>query len=91
MALRIRTTGRLSVSNNQVNKLIFYANSIRPKPTCQLYIMAHLDVSLIAEQHKFDLTIPTADQEPKKKCRMDRKSFAVACHTNMTRKTHFED
>lgn len=52
-----------------------------------LFVFIHLDVPHIAKQHEFDLTIPTAEDAiltSKKKFRLEKKSFAVACYTTMT-------
>jgi len=51
--------------------------------------MVPLDAYEIANQQKFNLTISTEDEQPKKKLRLEKKSFAIACYTNMTRKIRF--
>ena len=49
-----------------------------------------VDVLQLGKQLRFDLTIPTADEElPRKQLRMKRKSFAIACQTDMSSKIYF--
>lgn len=49
--------------------------------------MVYSDVLEIAQQYKFNLTIPTADEELNKKFRLEKKSFAIACRTNIASRT----
>ncbi|CAF4001522.1 unnamed protein product [Rotaria magnacalcarata] len=44
-----------------------------------------LDAFEIAKQQKFNLTVPTKDEELKKTFRLNKKSFAAVCHSNMTK------
>jgi len=51
--------------------------------------MVHLDASeMLARQQKFDLTIPIEGEKPSKKFQLQRRAFAIACHTSMTSKIH---
>ncbi len=55
------------------------------------YPMIHLDAFEIARQHKFNLIVPAENEEPDKKFRLKKKSFAIVCRTNMTSKIRFFD
>ena len=47
--------------------------------------MIHLDaVAEMVKDYKFNLAIPTEDEEPTSKIRLEKKSFAIACRTDMT-------
>nr|ACD54664.1 unknown [Adineta vaga] len=43
------------------------------------------DAMNIALQHKFNLTIPSQDEDPCKKFRLERKCFAITCRSNFTK------
>ena len=45
---------------------------------------------MLAREQKFDLTIPTEDEKPGKKFQLQRRGFAIACHTNMTSKIRLQ-
>ena len=70
------TTSASSTQSNASNDTIVNILPFKPTDT---------------EQLRFNLTIPTADQElPRKRLHMKRKSFAIACQTNMTSRIHFD-
>ncbi|CAF1029920.1 unnamed protein product [Adineta ricciae] len=39
----------------------------------------------LTKLHEFNLTIPSANEKPDKKFRLERKSFAIACRSNLTK------
>ncbi|CAF1579364.1 unnamed protein product, partial [Adineta steineri] len=42
------------------------------------------DLFEIARQKKFNLTIPSEHEEPRRKLQLKRKAFAIVCRSNMT-------